>query len=224
MGIQWEGFGGVIADVGGTTFRALNTSVKPIDHGAFGHYSWGALSGIIPAALTANSEILQFQWTDATRYAVIRKIRMSACVSTTFFAAGVPLQFDLVKCNTWTAVGTGGTRPAVAALLKKRVNMGSSLLAANNIGVATTAALGAGTKTLEGTPMQALVAPGPITASLNGQIVAPGTIFQQFEVGDGEHPLVLHQNEGFIIRAVAVPATGTWMAAFQVDWAEVTAY
>lgn len=224
MPIQIQGNGGAVAEVGGTTFRALNVQAKPAEHGSLGHYSWGALTGILPAALTANSEILQFQWTDATRYAVIRKIRVSACVSTTFFAAGVPVQLDLVKASSWSAVGTGGTRPAVAALLKKRVNMGSSLLAANNIGVATTAALGAGTKTLEGTPMQAIVAPGPITASLNGQIIPPGTIFFQAEVGDGEHPLVLHQNEGFVIRSVAVPATGTWMAAFQVDWAEVTAY
>jgi len=224
MAQQIQGSGGVLADVGGTTFRALNVQVKPIEYGSLGHYSWGALSGVIPAALTANSEILQFQWTEATRYAVIRKIRISACVTTTFFAAGVPVQLDLVKCNTWTAVGTGGTRPAVAALLKKRTTMGSSLLAANNIGVITTAALGAGTKTLEGTPMQAMVAPGPITASLNGQIIAPGTIFFQHEVGDGECPLILHQNEGFVIRSVAVPGTGTWQAAFQVDWAEVTAY
>jgi len=224
MGIQWEGFGGVVADVGGTAFRALNVQAKPAEHGALGHYSWGALSGIIPAALTANSEILQFQWTDATRFCVIRKVRVSACVTTTFFAAGVPVQLDLVKATGWSAVGTGGTRPAVAALLKKRTNMGNSLLAANNIGVITTAALGAGTKTLEGTPMQAIVAPGPITASLNGQIIAPGTILFQHEVGDGEHPLVLAQNEGFVIRSVAVPATGTWQAAFQVDWAEVTAY
>lgn len=224
MPIQIQGAGNVVAEVGGTTFRALNVQSKPLEHGSLGHYSWGALSGIIPAALTANSEILQFRWSHASNFAVIRKIRISACVSTTFFAAGVPVQLDLVKASSWSAVGTGGTRPTVAALLKKRVNMGSSLLDANNIGVATTAALGAGTKTLEGSPMQAIVAAGPITASLNGQIIAPGTIFFQHEVGDGEHPLVLHQNEGFVIRSVAVPATGTWMFAVQVDWAEVTAY
>lgn len=224
MPVQIQGAGSVVAEVGGSTFRALNVQTKPIEHGSLGHYSWGALSGIIPAALTANSEILQFRWSDATRFCVIRKIRISACVTTTMFAAGVPVQLDLLKASSWSAVGTGGTRPSVAALLKKRVNMGSSVLGANDIGVATTAALGAGTKTLEGTPMQAMVAPGPITGSLNGQIIAPGTIFFQSEVADGEHPLVLHQNEGFVIRSVAVPATGTWQFACQVDWAEVTAY
>ena len=58
----------------------------------------------------------------------------------------------------------------------------------------------------------------------SGEIIAPGTILWQAEVGDGEHPLVLAQNEGFSIRSVAVPATGTWTAAINIDWAEVTAY
>jgi hypothetical protein len=102
--------------------------------------------------------------------------------------------------------------------------MGSSLVASGDMRIATTAALGAGTKTLEANSLQAIVAAGPITASLNGEIIAPGTILWQAEVGDGEHPLVLVANEGFVIRSVAVPATGTWQIAVQVDWAEVTAY
>ena len=31
-------------------------------------------------------------------------------------------------------------------------------------------------------------------------------------------------NFGFVIRSVAVPATGTWTASINVDWTEVTAY
>lgn len=102
--------------------------------------------------------------------------------------------------------------------------MGSTLIAASDIGISSTAALTAGTKTLETVALSTLVAAGPITASLNGQIIVPDTILWQAEVSDGEHPLVLAQNEGFVIRSIAVPATGTWTAAITVDWAEVTAY
>jgi hypothetical protein len=102
--------------------------------------------------------------------------------------------------------------------------MGSSLVASGDMRIATTAALGAGTKTLEGVSLAALIAPGPITASLNGQIIAPGTVMIECDVADGVHPLILVANEGFSIRSVAVPATGTWSATIQVDWAEVTAY
>jgi len=224
MAIQIQGNGGTVAEVDGTSYRAVRQSPRPLDAGAFGHYRYGALSGIIPAALAANSEIFQFRWSDATRLCVIEKITISACVTTTFFAAGVPVQIDLVKANTWTAVGTGGTRPAFAALNKKRASMGSSLLGANDVGIITTAALGAGTKTLEGLSISTIVAPGPITASLNGQIIAPGTIFFETEVGNAGHPLVLAQNEGFVIRSVAVPATGTWQMSVNVTWAEVSAY
>lgn len=224
MAIQVQGNGGTVAEVDGTIFRALRSVNRPVDYGSLGHYSYGGFTGILPAALGANSEIFQFRWADTTRIAVIRKVRISACVTTTFFAAGVPVQIDLIKSTGWTVAGTGGTGLTPAALLKKRTSMGSTLVATGDVRIATTAALGAGTKTLEGLSLTAILAPGPITASLNGQIIAPNTILYQHEVGDGEHPLCLVQNEGFSIRSVAVPATGTWQSAITVDWAEVTAY
>lgn len=224
MAIQLQGIGGVVSEVWGTLFRGLKVHVMPVEHGAYGAYSLGAFSGILPAALGANSEIFQFRWADATRFAAVRKVRISACVTTTFFAAGVPVTIDMIKSTGWSAAGTGGTAITFAATTKKRTSMGSSLIAAGDVRIATTAALGAGTKTLEANPLSAIVAAGPITASLNGQIIAPGTILFQTEVGDGEHPLLLAQNEGFSIRSVAVPATGTWQIGVQVDWAELASY
>lgn len=224
MPLQFQGNSGVTAEVSGATFRAMRTENKPIEYGALGAYSYGGFTGILPAALGANSEIFQFRWTDATRFAVIRKIRISASVSTTFFAAGVPIQIDLVKSTGWSGQGTGGTGISPAALLKKRVSMGSSLIGSGDIRIATTAALGAGTKTLETLALSSVVAAGPITGSLNGTIIEAGTILWQAEIADGEHPLILSQNEGFSIRSVAVPGTGTWTASVTVDWTEVTSY
>lgn len=100
----------------------------------------------------------------------------------------------------------------------------ASLLVAGDMRIATTAALGAGTKTLDTYSAAAIAAPGPITASLNGQIIPSGTTLWQSEIGDGEYPLVLAQNEGLSIRSVAVPATGTWTMAVDIQWAEVAAY
>lgn len=223
MAIQLQGNGGTIAEIDGTDFRALRTTLRPIDDGALGHYSLGAGTGVLPAALGANSEIFQFRWTDATRLCVINRITLSAAVSTTMFAAGVPVQIDLVKATAWSAAGTGGTAIAPAALLKKRTSMGSSLVASGDIRIATTAALGAGTKTLEGSALAMLMAPGPITGALNGQIIAPGTPLL-YNVPGEDHPLVLAQNEGFVVRSVAVPPTGTWQVTVQVDWTEAPAF
>ncbi len=224
MALQQQGYGGVVAEVDGSTFRAWRTASRPTDHGALGAYSYGGFSGILPAALGANSEIFQFRWSDATRLCVINEVKISAAVSTTFFAAGVPLQTDMVRATGWTAAGSGGTRVTPAALLKKRTSMGSSLIAASDIGISTTAALVAGTKTLDTYALTNLMAAGPITASLNGVIYPPGTMLFRSEASDGQHPLVLSQNEGFVVRSVAVPATGTWSIAISVDWTEVTAY
>lgn len=99
--------------------------------------------------------------------------------------------------------------------------MQSTVIASGDIRIATTAALGAGTKTLESLPMATLAAPGPITASLNGQIIAPGTVLWEAESANGDHPLLLVNNEGFSIRSVAVPITGTWSIGVAVDWIEL---
>lgn len=224
MAVQIQGNGGTVAEVDGTTFRANRATLRPTDHGSLGAYTYGGFTGILPAALAANSEIFQFRWTDATRICLINQVKISAVVSTTFFAAGVPVQIDLVKSTGWSAAGTGGTAISPAALLKKRTNMGSSLIASGDIRIATTAALGAGTKTLETLSLGALAAAGPITASLNGEIIAPGTSLHDSDVSNGEHPIALVQNEGISIRSVAVPATGTWTAAIKIDWTEVAAY
>lgn len=217
------GSSGVAAEVGGTAFRALNTTLRPAGFREGDTYSIGLSSGVMAAALGANTELVQWRWADAFRFCAIRKIRMSACVSTTFFAAGVPWQVDIVKCNTWTAAGTGGTRAPILGGYKKRQNMDASLLLAGDVGVSTTAGLTAGTKVLEGVPMAAMVAPLP-TAGPGGTIMAADTILWQHEVGDGEHPLVLHQNEGFVIRNVAIQALGVWQFRVQIDWLETEGY
>lgn len=197
----------------------------PFNQGATGSYSYGGRTGIIPAALTANSEIYQFRWIPAvtTRLAVIRRIRISAAVSTTFFAAGVPLQIDLIKSVGWSAVGTGGTGIDPSTFLKRRTDFLSSGLVASDMRIATTAALGAGTKTLESLSLSSIVAGGPITASLNGTIF-PTTDLWRPDASDGDTPLILKTGEGFSIVVVAVPGTGTWTAGINVDWIEVTDY
>src|SRR6266545_506771 len=115
MAIQIQGNGGTVLEVDGSTFRAARVVARPIDHGALGHYKYGGFTGILPAALGANSEIFQFRWADTTRIALITKVKISACVSTTFFAAGVPVQIDLVKATGWTGQGTGGVGVTPAA-------------------------------------------------------------------------------------------------------------
>lgn len=201
--------------------KAARVTVRPTD--ALGHYSLAGFSGVIPAALGANSELVQFR-NASTTLVLVKRVRISASVSTTFFAAGVPLQVDMVKATAWSAAGTGGTAPTLSATAKRRTTMPSSVIASGDIRIASTAALGAGTKTLEANSLRALAAGVPITSALNTQIIAPGTVLFDSRDGDGDYPLLLVQNEGFALRCVAVPGTGTWTFSVEIDWAEIASY
>jgi hypothetical protein len=109
---------------------------------------------------------------------------------------------------------------------KMRTDMGTSVV--GEIRVATTAALGAGTKTLDAALVGQLLGHSsggfgsatPIIGSL--YLPRDGQIFRARPEA-GEHPILLEQNEGFVIRAT-VPATGVWNLGFQVHWAEATTY
>lgn len=195
-------------------------SGRPLELGSRGSYAWGGITGVIPAALAANSEIFQFRWIHASFACLLRSVRFSACVSTTFFAAGVPVQIEMRIARSWSADGTGGTAQvfSTANTNKRRTSFSLSALSDTGVRIATTAALGAGTKTLDTNPVSSIVAPGP-TAN-PGLIVAPGTVLWERNTND-EYPILLLQNEGFVIRSVAVPATGTWSGAVQVEWAEI---
>ena len=216
-----QGNAGVSVEVE-ATHRAMRMVERPMELGTRGSYAWGGVTGILPAALAANSEIFQFRWIDATRICLLRSVTFSACVSTTFFAAGVPVQVDMKIARSWSADGTGGTAQvfSTANTNKRRTDFPLSLLSDTGVRIATTAALGAGTKTLDTNAMAFIVAPGPITASLNGLIVNPGTVLWQRNTQD-EYPILFETNEGFVIRSVAVPGTGTWTASVGVEWAEL---
>ncbi|MBK8246591.1 MAG: hypothetical protein IPK85_04210, partial [Gemmatimonadetes bacterium] len=44
-------------------------------------------------------------------------------------------------------------------------------------------------------------------------------------VANGEHPIVLAQNEGIVINsAIAIPTTGTFVLGIECAWAEVESY
>lgn len=190
-----------------------------------GAYLYGARTGIIAAGLAGASELFQFRWNNPQHYALIKRVRISASVSTTMFAAGVPCEVHMFRASAWSAAGTGGTAIAPVALLKASSAMPNSRLVSGNARIATTAALGVGTKTLETLAVGSVIAGGPITGSLNGTIFPMTEIFVA-PVDAGAHPLVLAPSvdgstaQGFVLTAT-VPATGVWALAVNVEWAEV---
>jgi hypothetical protein len=226
MAIQQQGFSGIVSEVDGTTFRAARQTGRPIDHGAFGHYRLGMTTGTIGAALAANGELFQFRWTDATRLCIVQKVLISAGANVAATAAGL-VNLDLTIARSFTAAGTGGTAATITGNNQKtRTNMGTTLL--GEARCATTAALGAGTKTLDSQSIGNVaigIGTGAITTTHNLQLIDKIDLLE-VDADLSMHPIVLTQNEGFVIKngATAWPAAMTWNLSVTVVWCEASNY
>jgi len=220
MGIQVQGNGGTIAEVGGTTFRALITSPKPDEYGALGHYRF---SRIIPLVVTqaANGSLGSFRWGDATRFCVIKKVRLTA-LQTAAATATIWPRFQVFIARSFTASDTAGTALTLTGnSFKKRTNMGTTLVSDIRVS-AVAAGLTVGTRTLDADPIMDM--------STTQIITTPGAIRYDAELdigaGDGNCPVILAQNEGIIVRGptTVFGAAGTCDLVWEMSWAEVNSY
>ena len=178
-----------------------------------GTYSVCALSGLMAAGLAAAAEVFQFRWTSTTKAAILRHLHFHAAVNTTGFTAGNAI-FSSVLARSFSAAGSGGgTLTMTGNNGKLMTAMATS--AVGEIRVATTAALGAGTKTLDDNPFGTIVT-GVGTAA--GQDIIQLHDLAPAEHPDG-HPILLMANEGIVIVAT-VPATGTWKFGVEICWEE----
>lgn len=219
MAIQIQGNGGVVADVWGTGFRAIKTHGMPFEIGSNGSYRKSLLSGTMAAGIAANAEIWQYRWTDATRLSVMTKVIFDGLSgSATAFAAGFG-NVQLMHSRSWSAAGSGGTAGTLTGNNGK-VRTSHATMLTDNIRIASTAALTAGTKTNDTDPI------GQISLSF-GVVVSVQYVGQTLlldnDAAHGQHPIVLAQNEGLSMRAT-VPATGTWQFGVTAVWSEVDTF
>lgn len=197
--------------------KAARVTPRPIDYGALGIYSLSLQTGTMGAGLAADSEIFQFRWTDATRLAVVYRVVCEGAGGITGFTAGFT-KMQAFIARSFTVAGTGGSTATITGNNQKlRTSMGTTLLGEARI--ATTAALTAGTKTLDVQGIGAVV--GSTTATAGAVLLPYAALFDANTML--VQPIVLAQNEGVIVRATA-PATGTWTGGVSITWAELTAY
>lgn len=218
MAIQVQGYSGVVAEVGGTLFRAQRVEQRPLDYGSLGVYKKSLLSGTMAAGLAGNAAIYSWRWGDATRLGVVQKVTLDGLSgSATAFTAGFG-KVDMMIGRSFTASNTGGTAGTLTGNNSKlRTAMGTTLL--TDVRISSTAALGGGTVTLDTDPVGQI----SLTFGTAVSVQYANTVVLFGEDVGPEMPLVCAQNEGFQLRAT-VPATGTWQFGVSCRWAEVTAY
>ena len=220
MAIQIQGNGGVVSEVDGTTFRALRVTPKPIEYGALGHYRVAVTVPLV-ATQAANGTLFSFRWADATRIAVITKLRLT-CLQTAAATATIMPSFEVFAARGFSASDSAGTAVTLTGNnMKKRTSMGTSLVTDIRYS-AVAAGLTAGTRTLDANPILQMPTVQAITTPISQSYIAELDV----GIGDGNHPLILATNEGFIVRGptVVFGAAGTANLVVEVSWAECTAY
>lgn len=186
-------------------------------------YRYSGFTGTIAAATAASSEVLQFRFLSGTKaYALVYKIQLTGLGTVAIASAAGPLGFEHVPARAWTAAGSGGTRIATTGdNLQTETALTNSQV--NDIGIATTGALTAGTKTLDTNAHGNII--GSIgTGALTTYNMHPGLNGYLLDAdGEGQQPLVCANQEGFVVRTTHVgPAGLTYVAGFKIVWAEVT--
>jgi hypothetical protein len=222
MGVIEGGGSGSLLGVGAENQSAAHTIRFPVAVGNGGAFRVGAVSGTMAAALGANSEIFQFRYvTAASRLGLVYKVSISAGLNVAASAAALAA-FRMTAARGWTADGSGGT---ALTLTGDNANLRTSYATSEVVSarIATTAALGAGTKTLDAVDLGAIaqgIGTGAITTDQALTILPLSPLFDAD--GEGQHPLVLADQEGFVIRTGnAMPAAMTWNFAVNVLWLEV---
>lgn len=189
---------------------------RPVDVGALGAYSLGLSSGIMAAGLAANANIASLRY-GGSGVALVKQVLFGMGGLATAFTAGQAI-FNLFVARGFSASDTGG---AAATLTTNNGKLKTSQASTGIVDfrVSTTAALGAGTRVVDATPVATLsVGIGIVVSTI---YVLPGT--KLWQVASGDWPIALANNEGLLIQAT-VPATGTWCFSTGFVIEEVAAY
>lgn len=219
MALQIQGNGGTVAEVDGTTFRAIRTSIRPLDYGALGSYRLGTTVGLV-ATQAANGTLFSFRWGDATRLCVINYLRLQV-QQTAAATATISPSFEVLQARSFTVSDSAGTALTLTGnSFKKRTSMGTTLVSDIRKSAAA-AGLTVGTRTLDAEPIMQLLTQQTITTPS-----AVSYILELNLTNGGDHPLIFAQNEGFIVRGptVVFGAAGTANINVDVAWTELASY
>lgn len=207
--------------------KAIRMSLRPIDWtldaqpGVGGHYYVEAASGAL-TGVGANGVIFSFQWRDPKLVAILKRLSLWYYITTAYTAAQMN-DFELIFATNFTAAHTGGN--ALVAAPKRRSLMAPSS-AVTDLRMASTAALGGGTLTLDSQGMRAVADGPPNVAIPTATLAVPRQELLLYDNKEmGVHPKVMGKDEGFVVRAItAMGAAGVIKAYLAAEWCESQVY
>jgi len=221
MGIWIALIGAVIQSGASTDIATVDPARKALRvateaNEALGHYS--VYSTVTTGIATPGASIELFQFRNSTTTKVLIERITVQTVLTVAITTGQEVGIEVAKAVSWSAQGTGGTVVG-PAFLERRDSMPTSAMASGDIRVATTAGLGAGTKSFVAIQYGCAFQFNAFTVGNTSQVC------DSMETRDNKYPMfVLDQNEGFAVRNTVVWATGTGKWFIAVQWRELTTY
>lgn len=211
---------------------SLRTTTGPLDYSdasgnILGYYSAVLRTGSLAATVAANAPLASFRWSSTSAVAVILSIRwsMQQVTASATAVTGYP-DAEAIFARAFTVADTTGTATTPS---KMRTTMSTSAVA--DLRVCTTAALTAGTRTLDsvgfafgyGELLHNVSATGTAVLVTAGNGVATTDLYKWDRLGS--HPPVLQANEGIVLRQPSAgPAAGTYQYIFTLEWAELATF
>ncbi len=176
--------------------------------------SWQSIAAMTGAVtgLAAGAPVFSLRNT-GTGVLLVRRVQVQF-VLTTAFTAAQRLELALYVARAWTVADSGGLPMSIASG-KHRTAMTTPAIEAR---IATTSALTAGTRTLDAHPLG-------IAALYAGGAGATLALTSLLSHDAGDHPLVLGNQEGFLVsNLLTMGATGAGFAYMNVEFAEASSF
>ena len=209
---------------------SLRVSLSPIDvrdiqGNPLGHYRTVCISGAL-VSIGAGGLLFSCRWAGPLPpLAIITRISAAVEILTAVTAA-TPINLEAIGYKGYTALDTGG---GVIVPTKMRTVHSASVFA--DFRMATTTALGAGTRTLDSVgfgyaAFQTKVSPDIGATAATGLAVGVASpMIDLYKWEPGGHPFVVGVAEGFAVReSVAGPVSGTYRVTLIIEHIEVSAF
>lgn len=219
MPIQTQLDNGSLIGGGGAAFMGANVHLKPVDHGALGHYRTSAKITLL-AGQVVNGRLFEIRNAGSNLL-----VPLLVEVSVLPFGSVVnpyDLEIGLFKCTSFSAVDTTQTTtPSVSTMRTSGMSAAPGGAHVRALSGATGGMTG-WTATKDGSPISSMMA---WMASVSATSL-PVTKRLLDSSQQAVHPLVLAANEGFVLENLVLGSSTTNNVRVVVDvaWAEVTAY
>lgn len=217
MAIQVQLENGSLVAGGGAAFKGANVHVKPIDHGAHGHYRTTVAVGLV-ASQVLNSRILELR-NAGSNLIIPTKVEVSV-MPVGAVAQPYLLYIGLVRCTGFTAVDT--TNVAIPSVSPMRTTMPAAPGGAQvrSVTIAGHASGMAGGTLSKDSGYLSILAAWMASVSSTTQPVTRDFVGS---VRPDMHPLVCAANEGFVLEQLNAGSATSNQVVVVVDiaWAEL---